>query len=615
MASTRRTQHLSIHSFGLRKSLWENLVRFLPKKLTMKQASGIVHFSRAGARERQSRACPRRLAIFAGFAFMFIFISACLTSHISGSKTSATISQKAPSQPQRVKRQIYLRKPPSMTSFLPATHGDRQKITFPHDHLIPFVYTAVGIPYKNHHTNNSELLLFLYTQGTLACTGEHAKPCSYLDVTSCLVGDDSFPVLYDANGVYTCSITRGLVEGEPLTVMVSAHVWKRKLDTAEDGIVEGHLKSMRRLDTGAYVLTSDTRWEDQTDKPVGGREGRYRVCLMTQEKHFPDYIPEWLTYHRRIGVDYVYIYDNNSPKNMSNLFKAANDVEVVYWPWERSQIQAQNHFLLVGRRRCQWGIFIDVDEFLIVRSGRYESGNVLPLKALLRDMREKKDVSQIRVKSIVLGSSGHIYHPREAIVESYWHLARNQDRLTKPIAWLGHVMPDSTVHRIETSDGYYTALSKDFLNGEGEIESVGLCHYKFKSWEDYVEKGRGGRNSFHVGTWDYSANWSIHEPSKGHLSLKNGEKYTECRRIWRRTLGMKVLEPELGGWDEAERRYARTKKEGWVWKRRRGLVEKENVTVIAILIEHERAFHKLKEWEIAKRDRLSQWNKTVDFLT
>lgn len=501
-----------------------------------------------------------------------------------------------------------LRHPPSIAMPFPGKHSDGRERVVPKDYQRPYVYSAVGVPARDIETNEVQTLLFLYSQGTVVWSGL-SNGMFRFNVTSCVVGAHRVPIVYEANGVYTCTVNKILKEGEFLSLIVSPNAWDHQPSIDAGRVFAKHLAELEELEDGSFILESDVKWERYMMETLHNEdEGRYNVCMMTQEKNFPEYIPEWIAYHRRIGVDYVFIYDNQGVRNLSEIYQDATDVEIVNWPWKRSQIQAQNHFLLTGRRRCEWALLIDVDEYLMIRPSRLELKEQ-PLKRYLRLKRERQDISQVRVKSIALGSSGRIYRPREPIAESYWHKANLQDNLTKPIVWVGHTLPNSFVHRVEMASGYYSETTTSVLD-EPKSAEIALCHMKYRSWEDYVQKGRGGRNSFHVDEWSYSTNWSVHSPNINHLTIRNAGTFVQFRKLWRRLIVRDKQRPELRPLNDAELRYERKKRAGYAWKRRRNL---ENTTLHKAIIEEEMYFRELKEWEIKKRDRLARMKIQVKF--
>lgn len=500
-----------------------------------------------------------------------------------------------------------LRAPPSISRLLPMQHFDGKELIVPKDYQRPYVYSAVGVPVRDVGSD-TQSLLFLYSQGTLIWS-DSVRDMYLMNVTSCLVGANRFPVIYDASGVYTCAISRTLEEGELLSLIVSPSVWRQQPSIDERRAFMHYLTDCDQQEDGSLILQSSLKWgRYMMEMPPLEDEGRYRVCMMTQEKNFPEYIPEWIAYHRRVGVDYVYIYDNQAAGDLSKLYQNAEDVEIVNWPWQRSQLQAQNHFLLTGRRRCEWALLIDVDEYLMIRSS-YLNTEEQPLKKYLRLKRESQDFSQIRVTSVALGSSGYTYRPHDPVAEAYWHRANLQDNLTKPIVWVGHTLPNSSVHRIDMAPAYYSETTTSALE-KPESAKIALCHMKYRSWEDYVMKGRGGRNSFQVEEWFYSSNWSVHNPSRNHLTIRNAGTFLEFRQLWRRLIRKEKQAPQLGPFNEAKLRSERIRRKGYVWKRRRNF---GNTTLLKAIIEEEECFRRLKRWEIKKRDRLRELNITIEY--
>jgi hypothetical protein len=93
---------------------------------------------------------------------------------------------------------------------------------------------------------------------------------------------------------------------------------------------------------------------------------RYGTCMVTQMRDMAYMVDEWVDYHRHIGIDHFYIYDNNSTDHLAALYgHGHDDIEVIPWPWRRSQNQAYSHALAFARSRCHWIFFADVDYFLL----------------------------------------------------------------------------------------------------------------------------------------------------------------------------------------------------------------------------------------------------------
>lgn len=70
----------------------------------------------------------------------------------------------------------------------------------------------------------------------------------------------------------------------------------------------------------------------------------------------------WVDYHRRGGVDKVNIIDNNSPTDFEQLFAGREEIEVLYWPFRKSQVQLFSFLMHMCASRCKWMLLLDADE-------------------------------------------------------------------------------------------------------------------------------------------------------------------------------------------------------------------------------------------------------------
>jgi hypothetical protein len=266
---------------------------------------------------------------------------------------------------------------------------------------------------------------------------------------------------------------------------------------------------------------------------------------MTQEKVFPEYIAPWLDYHRRLGVDAFYIYDNHSPVDLKAAHASRTDVEVVYWPWVKSQLQAQNHFLVLAKRRCEWVVMIDVDEYVMVDDF---SSVLLPrpeahLRFFLRYMRGRR-YEYVQLPEVAMGSSGLHYPPKDvAMPEAYTH-RRDDLFLTagKFAAAVDCTTVDSQVHNVTlvyNARPWFPARPHLAINATQPYGHGIVVHFKHRSWEDWVRKSRAGRNSIMVKdrTLDGA---DVKVPDPHHLDMSTMEEYTAFRTYWRSVMAQKT---------------------------------------------------------------------------
>lgn len=110
-----------------------------------------------------------------------------------------------------------------------------------------------------------------------------------------------------------------------------------------------------------------------------------RVCLVTQAKMENKYIGEWIRYHMRLGFNKIVIIDNNDTKGKftENIMDVAEVKQGVNYGFidiipmhDRRSLQ-QASFLSVYkeyRKQFDWFLFIDVDEFLTLKTAATVQG-------------------------------------------------------------------------------------------------------------------------------------------------------------------------------------------------------------------------------------------------
>ncbi|XP_071800474.1 beta-1,4-galactosyltransferase galt-1-like [Asterias amurensis] len=128
------------------------------------------------------------------------------------------------------------------------------------------------------------------------------------------------------------------------------------------------------------ILNSTTTlsYENITVCQTGQRESKPNYLSMcTMVKNMDAAVPPWLEYHRKYGVEHVYIYDNANPATSTlrqslRRFVEGGFLTIIPWGHDHSprktylevQIAHENDCLWRNRHRSEWMIKIDVDEFL-----------------------------------------------------------------------------------------------------------------------------------------------------------------------------------------------------------------------------------------------------------
>jgi hypothetical protein len=217
-----------------------------------------------------------------------------------------------------------------------------------------------------------------------------------------------------------------------------------------------------------------------------------------------DYLVEWLEFHRMMGVEHFFIYDNGpEPRTRTLLAPYLAEGLVSHipfpdldWPglrahWSdygRPSIQevAYGHCLARYRRHYRFLLKIDVEEFVYPAQERHAT--------VVEAMRELdlENTIGIEIPMLDFGSSYHQGKPDGLVIESYTRAARDF-RNHKSIGNTAFITNEllSNPHRFR----YRLALRRRFfgaakVQGSAATALFRLNHYFTKSLDEYVRKGK-----------------------------------------------------------------------------------------------------------------------------
>lgn len=94
---------------------------------------------------------------------------------------------------------------------------------------------------------------------------------------------------------------------------------------------------------------------------------KYEVTLCAIFKDEGKYLKEWIEYHRLIGVDHIYLYNNNSTDNYDDVLETYIEegyVSLFDWSYEYAQMKAYKNCYEQFHNEAHWIGYIDIDEFV-----------------------------------------------------------------------------------------------------------------------------------------------------------------------------------------------------------------------------------------------------------
>ena len=96
------------------------------------------------------------------------------------------------------------------------------------------------------------------------------------------------------------------------------------------------------------------------------RKYYFSICAIFKDE--AKFLQEWVEYHRMLGVDHIYLYNNNSTDNYLDVLRRYMEedfVSLVDWEENFAQCEAYKHCCDNVRKENFWLAFIDIDEFIV----------------------------------------------------------------------------------------------------------------------------------------------------------------------------------------------------------------------------------------------------------
>ncbi len=234
--------------------------------------------------------------------------------------------------------------------------------------------------------------------------------------------------------------------------------------------------------------------ERRSAEPSRGSRGPEPPAYLSITAMFRDeapYLREWIEFHRLVGVERFFLYDNMSVDAHAEVlapYIADGTVVVHEWPFFPGQQEAYGHTLAEHGHESRWIAFIDVDEFLFS-----------PTRRSVADLLGHYERwPAVGVNWAMFGTSGHHDRPRGLVIESYHRRAPDDalsNRYIKSIIDPRRVASTGNAHYF-IYDRYTTVDENEYpvqgpLTKSVSFDLLRLNHYFTRSEREAREKLKG----------------------------------------------------------------------------------------------------------------------------
>jgi hypothetical protein len=249
--------------------------------------------------------------------------------------------------------------------------------------------------------------------------------------------------------------------------------------------------------------------------PKTEQSKKYRVAICAMFKNEGFYLKEWIEFHKIVGIEHFYLYNNFSDDNYLEILQPyiiSNLVTLIDWPVPQGQIPAYTDCFEKYSGESQWIGMIDIDEFIV--PVKYEN-----IYTFLKPFEKKRGSVLIYWKNF--GTNGFITrdYRKNLVIEDF------------TVCWRKHV----NIGKCFINTNFTPAISKQYLvhheawtsrNGKifppvncddhiaifnkyniikSQVMPIQINHYLVKSLEEFEMKNSKGDSFFknHSGKQKY----------------------------------------------------------------------------------------------------------------
>ncbi|MCL2758042.1 MAG: glycosyltransferase family 92 protein [Alphaproteobacteria bacterium] len=241
------------------------------------------------------------------------------------------------------------------------------------------------------------------------------------------------------------------------------------------------------------------------------------VCAIV--KNEGPYFKEWIEYHKLLGVDKFYVYDNESTDETFEVLKPYIEkgvVEYSFWPGKLQQKPAYKDCINRFKNDSEWIAFTDLDEFIVPMRpplpGGFGAASCESIPDFLRKL--PRAATQLCIGWTNYASSGHETKPAGLVIENFRHTTGGLPVYGKSIVNPRDVARASVhKHKMTWGDSvdengdvieWYEFSTGGKLRRGFQTDKIRVNHYRIKSWEEYNAKYARGGNAATPGEPKYT---------------------------------------------------------------------------------------------------------------
>lgn len=224
------------------------------------------------------------------------------------------------------------------------------------------------------------------------------------------------------------------------------------------------------------------------------KQKKYKVAICAIFKNEAAYLKEWIEFHKIVGVEHFYLYNNFSDDNYKEVlfpYVKNGDVTLIDWPYYKGQMKAYRDCIKTYKDDCQWIGFIDIDEFVVPR----KMNNIYDCLKCFQNR------TAVLIYWKLFGSSGYMERDiSELVTENFFVCWPKHTNIGKCFFNMNYQFSEKWTHDMHLLYGCYKNIRIPPVNTNGNFILFGrhhansndfliqINHYYTKSVKEYEDK-------------------------------------------------------------------------------------------------------------------------------
>ncbi len=208
---------------------------------------------------------------------------------------------------------------------------------------------------------------------------------------------------------------------------------------------------------------------------------KYNVSIVAIAKNEGIYFKEWIEYHKLIGIEHFYIYNNDTEDNTKEILTPYIENGLVTWidiHGKSQQANAYNDAINQFKNETRWLCPLDLDEFICLK--KHQNVNEF--------MDNFKDCFQVSIRWMMYGSSGHIKQPQGLVIENFTKHAKECSSSFKSIFNPRAAVDAYLVHNAIGVGKWVDENRIEIGASKPTADIVQINHYFTKSKDEFINR-------------------------------------------------------------------------------------------------------------------------------